>query len=128
MDQQDNDISNLRTYKSLPAWQRAMALAIRVLHLTQKWPEEDRDVITPDALRSAVLVACNIELGHESGSMSELFEHLDVARGKLARLRSLLIIAQQVGYYSLEEYEEVSGEIDTIRMLIDSMPGSPGSF
>ncbi len=128
MDDQDNSINNERLCRNLPVWRKGMDLAVRLVHLTKKWPEEDRDVITPDVLRSAILVPCNIEMGYEADSMSDLFEHLDVARGKLARLRSLLLMAQHLGYYSLEEYEELAQEIAEIRLLVDELAQSPGGY
>lgn len=128
MDEQTNNIRPERPCRNLPVWRKGMDLAVRVLHLIKKWPEEDRDVISPDALRSAILVPCNIEMGYESDSMSEFFEHLDVARGKLGRLRSLLIMAQQLGYYSLEEYEELANDIAEIRLLVDKLAQSPRGY
>ena len=128
MDEQESNIRRERPCRNLPVWQKGMDLAVRVLRLTKKWPEEDRDVITPDALRTAILIPCNIEMGCESDSMSELFEHLDVARGKLGRLRSLLILAQQLGYYSLEEYEELANDIAEIRLLVDKLARSPRGY
>jgi four helix bundle protein len=112
-------MDNSRDYEKLPAWQKAMELAVHVHRVVRLWPDEERDVLVDDSLRTAVLVASNIEEGHESGSMSEMLDHADVARGKLGRLQSLLILAQQLGYYSLEEYEELAEEIAEVRVLID---------
>lgn len=98
-----------------------MDLGVHVYKIVRKWPEEEHDVLTEDTLRSTMFIATNIKMGHDSDSLSELFDHLDVARGKLGRLQSLLILAQQLGYYSLEEYEELADEIDEVRVLIDSM-------
>lgn len=96
-----------------------MDLGVHVHKVVSLWPEGPQDVLTEDTLRSCMYIAVNIKMGHDSDSLSELFEHLDVARGKLERLRSLLLLAQQLGYYSLEEYEELAEEIDAVRLLID---------
>ena len=73
-----------RHYKELLVWQKGMALAKQVYHLTQKFPAEERYGLTSQLRRAAVSVPSNIAEGQARRSTNEFLQFLSIAEGSLA--------------------------------------------
>ncbi|MBS0197253.1 MAG: four helix bundle protein [Planctomycetes bacterium] len=77
-------------FESLPVWQAAQDLGLRVFALT-----DDRTFATSGGLkdqirRAAISVSNNIAEGFERGSTAELLAFLYIARGSAGEVRSML--------------------------------------
>ncbi len=79
-------------------YQQALELATECIQLVQRLPEEERFNLVDDFLKTSVAIPANIAGAHEVESRKERLRHLDVARGKVKRLQSLLSVAVRVEY------------------------------
>ena len=124
-------------FRNSIAWQRAMDLAERVLHLTAAFPASERYGLTNQARRAAISVAANIAEGAGQGTRSSRSHYLAMTRGSLNELESHLELARRMGWISSEEHRTVQGSLEDVARLVAGLkryvdrgrrdPRSPGS-
>ncbi len=91
-------MSDLRWYRDLVAWQKSMAVAKRVYELTRGFPREEVYGMTSQIRRAAVSVPANIAEGHARQTRGEFRQFVGIARGSLAELETMLLLAKDLEY------------------------------
>ena len=111
-----------KDFEEIVAWQRAIDLSASV------YPrfKDHRDFGFRDQiLRASVSVANNIAEGFNSGSNRKFRFYLTIARSSCDEVRSMVILAERIGYLRREEVEVLRTECmrlnGTILSLIKSM-------
>ncbi|MBK9148025.1 MAG: four helix bundle protein [Flavobacteriales bacterium] len=111
-----------KDFEEIVAWQRAIDLSASV------YPrfKDHRDFGFRDQiLRASVSVANNIAEGFNSGSNRKFRFYLTIARSSCDEVRSMVILAERIGYLKREEVEVLRTECmrlnGTILSLIKSM-------
>lgn len=99
----------IRSYRDLLVWQKAMAWIEAVYQLTGRWPSDERFGLISQLRRSAVSVAANIAEGAGRRSTGEFLQFLGIARGSLAEAETLVLLSGRLGYSS---EPDVSGLLD----------------
>jgi four helix bundle protein len=79
-------MGEIRTFRDLIAWQKAMALARLVYQATAEMPDRERFGLTTQMRRAAVSVSANIAGGYARPSTVEYIRFLRISRGSLAEL------------------------------------------
>lgn len=90
-------MAEIKTYRDLIAWQRAMQLAKAVYISTCTMPSDERFGLTMQMRRAAVSVPSNIAEGHGRQSRADYIRFLKVARGSLAELSTQLELTCSLG-------------------------------
>lgn len=105
---------SLKTYKDLRAWQQAFALVREVYSVTESLPSTEAYGLTSQIRRAAVSVPANIAEGYSRTGRKEYIQFLSIARGSLAELETLILIAKEVrnlqGADLLLEQIELTGQ------------------
>ena len=70
-----------------------MELAVDVHAIAKALPREEEHLLRGDLLRASVSIAANIAEAHARGEHRERLHHISAARGSLARLETLLLLA-----------------------------------
>jgi four helix bundle protein len=86
------------SYRDLTVWQKGMELTKEVYQVTQGFPKQEIYGLTSQVRRAAVSVPANIAEGHARDSTKEYLHHLSIARGSLAEVETLLLLANQLRY------------------------------
>ena len=102
-------------YKELVIWQRAIELVPKVYEITRKLPAEERFGLGDQLRRAAVSVPANIAEGQGRNHTKEFVQYLGIARGSLAELDTLLIVAHRLGYVNETQQKNLSDQIIDIR-------------
>lgn len=108
-------------FKSLIAWQRSKALAVRIYRLTEqgKWT---RDYGLRDQIRrAAVSVPGNIAEGDERDGDGDSARFFRIAKGSLAEVRTQLEIAFEIGYLPDGEFQPLDDECDQISRILGAL-------
>jgi four helix bundle protein len=106
---------DIRTFKDLIAWQKAMALARQVYRATTSMPESERFGLTSQMRRASVSVPSNIAEGYARQSRTDYLRFLRMARGSLAELETQLILAEDLGYIQVpSELRDIRSEADRV--------------
>lgn len=91
-----------RNYKDLLVWRRAIDLVPVVYGVVNLLPREENYALGDQLRRAAVSIAANIAEGQARRHPKEFLQYLAIAKGSLAELHTLLVIAERLGYLASE--------------------------
>lgn len=91
-------------YRNLKAWQHAERLAVECVKAARNFPESEQAGLADQLRRVAYSVPLNIAEGSARGGSREYRRSLDVARGSLAEVETIIEMARDVGYLQPAEY------------------------
>lgn len=108
----------MTSYKDLIVWQKSRILVRKIYLLTLKLPKEETFGITNQIRRAVISIPSNIAEGYDRGSNKEFVRFLKIAKGSAAEVETQLILCIDLGYFSLDDIQEVLALHDEIiRML-----------
>lgn len=114
-------------YRRLVAWQRAYALVLEVYRVTNGFPSAERYGLTSQARRAAVSVAANIAEGAGRGHVGQFLHFLWIARGSLAELGTLLMLARDLGHLRNPDADALAARADEIGRLLMGLLKAKGA-
>ena len=114
-------MGNIKSYKDLIVWQKAMKLAKTIYTITKKFPKEEIYGLTSQLRRAAVSVACNIAEGQARNSTGEFKQFLGISKGSLAELETLLLLSNDLNLISSSELEEITIITDEVGKLLSGL-------
>lgn len=88
----------LRSHRDLKVWQISLDLTETLYRLTADWPKHEQYGLVSQVRRAAVSVPANIAEGAGRRTPGEFMHFTGIARGSLAELETLLILAHRLGY------------------------------
>lgn len=83
----------MASHQDLIVWQRAMQLVPLVYAVARRLPVEERYALADQLHRAAVSIPANIAEGQARQHHREFIQALTIARGSLAEVDTLLMIA-----------------------------------
>jgi len=89
---------NIKSYRDLDVWKKAMVLVTRVYKLTRTFPKEELYGLTSQLRRAAVSVPSNIAEGKSRRSTGDYIRFLDIAYGSIAEVETQLSVACNLEY------------------------------
>ncbi len=105
-------------YQELRVWQLAKDLAVKTYKLT-KTSKLSKDFGLKDQIqRAAVSVPANIAEGDELDTNKQSVRHFYIAKGSVAELQTLLIIAQEIEYIGKEEQNTLDNDCNVISVML----------
>ena len=111
-------MSEVRSYRDLLVWQRAMDVAIATYALTRNYPRDELFSLTSQSRRAAASIAANIAEGYGRSTKPAYLNFLRIAQGSLKELETHLILAERIGATSTGSTDDVLGQADELgRML-----------
>ncbi len=114
-------MDKLTNYKDLRVWQEAMELAVEVYALTSCFPTNEQYGLISQLRRASVSVAANISEGHSRISSGEFKQFLGIARGSLAEVETLVMIAVKAGIVANTKTEPVTSRIQVISKMLNGL-------
>ena len=122
-------MSEVRSYRDLQVWQRAMDLAVGTYELTKAYPRDELFGLTSQSRRAAASIAANIAEGYGRASKPSYLSFLRIARGSLKELETHLILAERVGLLAsgaaaplLEQTDEVGRMLHGLITRVEAQP------
>jgi four helix bundle protein len=108
-------------YQKLRVWQIAKELVVKIYKLT-KSPKFIKDWGLKDQIqRAAVSISANIAEGDELGTNKQSVRHLFIAKGSVAELQTLLIIARDIEYIDKETLDLLNNECNVISVMLGKL-------
>jgi len=101
----------VRFHTDLDVWNKARQLALEVYRTTKGFPREELYGLTSQLRRAAIAVVANIAEGSARRGRREFLQFCYVARGSSTEVETLLIIAKDLGWLSVHDYEELGTDI-----------------
>lgn len=101
-------MSKEKPYHSLLAWQTAHHFVLEIYKELRNFPNYELYGIVSQLRRAVISVANNIVEGHAKKKYpSEFLRFLRIAKGSLDECEYLLEVSRDLGYISVEKYEEL---------------------
>lgn len=111
----------VRHYRDLLVWQKAMAWVEYVYAATRPWPADERFGLTSQVRRASVSVASNIAEGCARRSTAEFLRFLSIARGSLAEAETQLMLGRRLGYLDDPQLEPLLDAADEISRMLSGL-------
>lgn len=90
--------SEIRSFRDLIAWQKAMELCQQVYAISKDHPAEERFGLTAQMRRAAVSVPSNIAEGYGRRRKGDYLRFLNIALGSLCELETQMILSTRLGF------------------------------
>jgi len=102
------------SFEDMPVWKKAMGLATKIFDLTAELPKKEDFGLTSQLRRSALSVSANIAEGFGRKHSKDKLNFYYDARGSLAETKSHMIYGKNVGYFKVDESNEINLLIEEI--------------
>jgi four helix bundle protein len=122
-------------YRTLKVWQHSQRLAVECVKAARQFPEYEQDGLAAQLRRASYSVPLNIAEGSAKRGSREYRRFLDIARGSLAEVETILDMARDLGYVEAAAFgrlEALATETSKtlyglIRKIGDAAARVPGS-
>ena len=105
-------------YKKLKVWEDAHQFTIDIYNITKTFPNNEQYGLTSQIRRSSSSIPTNIVEGSGQLTRSNYIRFLGMAQGSAYETEYQLLLAKDLGYLKLEEYNLLNKKIkDIIYML-----------
>jgi four helix bundle protein len=112
----------MQDFRNIVAWQRAHELTLAVYLHTRILPNEERFAMQSQMRRAAFSVPANIAEGSSRRSDRDFLRFLEIAAGSLKELQYFVILAKDLGYFSIQLKAELEAQMgQTFAPLIGLM-------
>ena len=111
----------MASYRDLIVWQRAMELVPSVYAIVRRLPPSERYALGNQMCRAVVSVAANIAEGQARQHRKEFIHALSIARGSLAEVDTLLLIAVRLGYATVADVRHPQTLVVSTRQLLQRL-------
>ena len=112
---------DVKSYKELEIWKKAMDLTVEVYKITGSFPPQEKFGLISQMQRAATSIPANIAEGWGRGTTKEYVRFLRVARASLMELETHLILAQRLGYLPKDNLQPLQQEITTLGKGINAL-------
>jgi four helix bundle protein len=117
------------SFRDMPVWQDAMAVAEQIFAITDKLPRKEDYGFTSQVRRAALSVSANIAEAFGRNHTLDKINFYYVARGSVTETQSHLEYGKRVGYLSATVACDLSEKLDQvhteINRVISSLRKSP---
>ena len=108
----------MKTHKDLDVWKKSVLLVTSIYEVTKAFPKDEIYGITNQIRRSAVSIPSNIAEGSARQGDKEFAHFLYISLGSLSELETQLIIANNLKYLTLNDYEMTIDRLEEIRKML----------
>lgn len=81
---------NIKSYRDLEVWQKAMDLVVVCYEITKEFPKNEIYGLTSQLQRAAVSIPTNIAEGQARQYTKEFIQYLSISYGSIAELEILM--------------------------------------
>ncbi|WP_395945736.1 four helix bundle protein [Brevundimonas sp.] len=111
----------VQSHRDLKVWQIALDLTESLYRLSERWPKHELYGLTSQVRRAAVSVAANIAEGAGRKTTGEFIQFVGIARGSLAEVETLVILARRLDYIGEEVCHALMQDILELGRMISGL-------
>ncbi|XWN36162.1 MAG: four helix bundle protein [Balneola sp.] len=100
-----------RTFKDLLVWQKAHKFVLESYAYSKGFHKEELYGLTSQYRRASVSIAANIAEGFKKRGRKDKARFMNIAQGSLEECRYYLILAQDLGYGSTQNLNDLLEEV-----------------
>ncbi|MEN1679322.1 MAG: four helix bundle protein [Planctomycetota bacterium] len=114
-------MADVSSYKDLKVWQLGVPICTQVYALIPRFPAEERFGLSNQLRRCSVSISSNIAEGHARDTTRDYLRHLSIASGSLAELETQLTIAQELGFATPDELEQLRQQCEEESRMLTAL-------
>jgi four helix bundle protein len=107
-------VATIERFEDIKAWQAARELVSAVYRISGRGKFQKDFGLRDQIQRASVSVMANIAEGFERGSDKEFHRFLYIAKGSAGEVRSHLFVAQDLGYVTSDEFDELRAKAEDV--------------
>ncbi len=111
----------MKSHKDLIAWQKSIEHVSSIYSVTRNYPQDEIYGIVSQMRRAAISIPSNIAEGYGRSYGKETAKFLSNAIGSASELETQLIISKNLGYIKLEDYQELTDQIEEINRMLTAL-------
>jgi four helix bundle protein len=111
----------MRDFRNLKVWQKAHSLVLDVYRSSRGFPTDERFGLTSHLRKSAISIPSNIAEGCGRESERELARFLSIAAGSASETQYQILLAHDLSYLKIEEYEHLNGLVTEVKRMLYSL-------
>jgi four helix bundle protein len=108
----------MHKFKDLQIWQRGRIVTKRIYEITKDFPKEEQFGITSQMRRASISIISNVAEGCGRKSNPYLKSFLSYSLGSATELECQCIIANDLGFLSNDDFNELNKELVEIQKMI----------
>ncbi|MCX6756712.1 MAG: four helix bundle protein [Candidatus Nomurabacteria bacterium] len=113
-----NNNPKIYAFTDLIVWQESHRLVLMIYKITKNFPHEEIFGITSQMRRAAVSITSNIAEGFGRRSKKEKSQFYTIAISSLIELESQLLVARDIEYISIFDFENINKQIIGVHRLL----------
>ncbi len=110
----------MRNFRELKVWEKGHRMTLAVYRATATFPRDELYGLTSQIRRSCVSVPANIAEGCGRGSEADLARFLQIAAGSASELEYHILLANELGFLEVRQYERLAGEVTEVKRMLAS--------
>ena len=114
-------MENIKDFKDLFLWQRAMDLVVEVYDRVKKLPKEELFALSDQIRRAVISIPSNIAEGQGRNSSKEFIHFLSIAKGSMAELETQLLLCVRINYLKELEIEKAMSLVEEVGKMLHSL-------
>ena len=111
----------VESFKDLIVWQKGIELVNEIYKVTKHFPKEELYGLISQIRRAAISVPTNVAEGWGRGTTKNYIQFLEISRGSLYELNTLIIISTNQEYLSSEKCSEIESTINEIGRILNAI-------
>jgi four helix bundle protein len=111
----------MQDFKKLLVWQKAHELTLRLYGLTATFARDESYGLTGQVRRASSSIPANIAEGCGREGNVELTRFLFIAMGSASELEYHLLLARDLKYLSVGDYESASAEVAELKRMLSTL-------
>ena len=111
----------VESFKDLIVWQRGIELVNDIYKLTKHFPKDELYGITSQIRRAAISIPANVAEGWGRGTTKNYIQFLEISRGSLFELNTLIIISYNQDYVTRENCDAIENKINEIGRMLNAL-------
>lgn len=119
----------IESFKDLVVYQKAFEHAMKIFHLTKKFPKAEQFSLTDQIRRSSRSICANLgESWRKRRYPAHLVSKLTDADAEASETMVWLDFSLECGYLPLEAHKQLASEYEQIGKMLGSMISAPEKF
>lgn len=122
-------MANIRSFRELTVWNRAMTAAMRIFELSRKFPSEERFSLVDQIRRSSRSVPANIaEAWRKRRYPAAFVSKLNDAEGEAAETQTHIEISLRCQYIGETDARTLEADYEEILAMLTNMAANPDQW
>ncbi len=111
-------MGTILSFKDLVVWQKSHQFVLGIYSVTSDFPKEEIYALTNQIRRASVSIPANIAEGFKKKTLPNKINFLSHSEGSLEEVKYYLILAKDLNYISLIDFEKLSLDAEEVSKLI----------